>query len=60
MSSLLCDDKFIIDFKEKAELFNEKFTKKYSLANNSSKRPAVLTKKSHYQQLNVRQAIFQE
>ena len=52
--------KFIIDFKEKAELFNEKFTKKYSFVNNSSKRPAVLTKKSHYQQLNVRQAIFQE
>ena len=42
---LLHNGKFIIYFKEKAELFNDFFSKQCSLVNNNSKRPSVLTKK---------------
>ena len=42
---LLHNGKFIIDFKEKAELFNDFFSKQCSLVNNNSKLPSVLTKK---------------
>ena len=43
---LLHNGKFIIDFKEKAELFNDFFSKQCSLVNNNSKLPSVLTKKT--------------
>ena len=43
---LLHNGKFIMDFKEKAELFNDFFTVPCSLVNNNSKLPSVLTKKS--------------
>ena len=36
---LLHENKFVRDFKEKAELFNSFFAKKYSLIKNSSKLP---------------------
>ena len=37
--------KFIMDFKEKAEFFNDFFTTQYSIVNNNSELPSVLTKK---------------
>ena len=43
---LLHNGKSIIDFKEKAELFNDFFSKQCSLVNNNSKLPSVLTKKT--------------
>ena len=43
---LLHNGKFIMDFKEKAELFNDFFTMQCSLVNNNSKLPSVLTKKT--------------
>ena len=43
--SLLHNEKFIMYFKEKTELFNDVFTKQCSLVNNNSKLPSVLTKK---------------
>ena len=43
---LLHNGKSIIDFKEKAELFNDFFSKQCSLVNNKSKLPPVLTKKN--------------
>ena len=36
----------MMDFKAKAELFNDFFTKQSSLVNNNSKLPSVLTKKT--------------
>ena len=52
---LLRNGKFIMDFKEKAELFNDFFTRQCSLVNNNSKPPSVLTKKraSHFQQFST-------
>ena len=44
--SLLHNGKFIIDFKEKPEFFNDFFTRQCSLVNNKSKLPSVLTKKT--------------
>ena len=44
ISPLLQNDKFIIDFKEKAKIFNDLFTKQCSLDNDSSKLPSVLLK----------------
>ena len=43
---LLHNGKFIMDFKEKAELFNDFFTMHCSLVNNNSELPSVLTKKT--------------
>ena len=43
---LLHNGKFIIDSKEKAELFNDFFTMQCSLVNNNSELPSVLTKKT--------------
>ena len=43
---LLHNGKSIIDFKEKAELFNDFFSKQCSLVNSNSKLPSVLTKKT--------------
>ena len=43
---LLHNGKSIIYFKEKAELFNDFFSKQCSLVNNNSKLPSVLTKKT--------------
>ena len=42
---LLYYSKFIMDFKEKVELFNDFFTKQCSFDNNNSKLPSVLTTK---------------
>ena len=42
---LLHSGKFIMAFKEKAELFNDLFTMQCSLVNNNSELPSVLTKK---------------
>ena len=41
---LLHNGKFIMDFKEKAEVFHDFFTMKCSLVNENSERPSVLTK----------------
>ena len=41
---LLHNGKFIMDFTEKTELFNDFFTRQCSLVNNNSKFPSVLTK----------------
>ena len=35
-----------MDFKEKAELFNDYFTRQCSVVNNNSKLPSILTKKT--------------
>ena len=43
---MLHNGSFIIDFKEKAELFNDFFSRQCSLVNNNSKLPSVLTKKT--------------
>ena len=43
---LLHNGKFIMDFKEKAELFNDFFTMLCSLVNNNSELPSVLTKET--------------
>ena len=43
---LFHNGKFIMDFKEKAELFNDFFTRQRSLVNNNSKLPSILTKKT--------------
>ena len=43
---LLHDDRFIMDFKEKAILLHDFFTKQNSLLNNSSEIPWILTKKT--------------
>ena len=43
---LLHNGKFIMDFKEKAKLINDFFTRQCSLINNNSKGPLVLTKKT--------------
>ena len=40
-----CGAYFIMDFKEKTELFNDFFSKQCSLVSNNSKLPSVLTKK---------------
>ena len=57
---LLHNGKFILDLKEKDELFNDFFTRQYSLVNNKSKLPSVFTKKrdSHFQQLSFQHVIF--
>ena len=44
---LLQDDKFITNFKEKAEIFNNFFVKQCSLKNTNSDLPSVLSKKTH-------------
>ena len=44
---LLQDDKFITNFKEKAEIFNHFFAKQCSLINTNSDLPSVLSKKTH-------------
>ena len=44
---LLHDDKFITNFKEKADIFNEFFAKQCSLINTNSSLPSVLSKKTH-------------
>ena len=46
------NDRFIIDFSEKAELLNEFFTKQFSLDNDDSKLPSVFTKK-YWQSLST-------
>ena len=43
---MLHSGKFIMDFKEKAELFNDFFTMQCSLVHNNSELPSVLTKKT--------------
>ena len=43
---LFHNGKFIMDFKEKTELFNDFFTRQCSLVNNNSKLPSILTKKT--------------
>ena len=43
---LFQDGKFIMDFKETAELFNNFFTWQCSLVNNNIKLPSILTKKT--------------
>ena len=43
---LFHNGKFIMDFKEKAELFNDFFTRQCSVINNNSKLPSILTKKT--------------
>ena len=43
---MLHSGKFIMDFKENAELFNDFFTMQYSLVHNNSELPSVLTKKT--------------
>ena len=40
------ENKFIIDFKQKAEIFNNFFSKQCSLINNTSKLPTVYSKKT--------------
>ena len=50
---LLHNGKFIMDFKEKAELFNDFFSKQCSLVSNNSKLPLVLTKKTCKSHLSV-------
>ena len=52
---LFHNNKFVTDFKEKAELFNSFFAKQCSLIKNESKLPPqlhLLTDKRFYQQLN--------
>ena len=51
---LLHNDRFIMDFKEKAILFHDFFTKQYSLVNNSCELPWILAKKraTPFQQLS--------
>ena len=44
ISPLLHNGKFIMDFKEKTELFNDFFSKQCSFVNNNSKLPSVLIK----------------
>ena len=44
---LLHDDKFITNFKEKVEIFNNFFAKQCSLVNTNSDLPSVLSKKTH-------------
>ena len=44
---LLHDDRFITNFKEKAEIFNNIFAKQCSLINTKSGLPPVLPKKTH-------------
>ena len=44
---LLHQDKFIIDFKEKAEMFNNFFADLCSILRNKSELPASLSKKTH-------------
>ena len=44
---LLHDDKFITNFKEKAEIFNNCFVKQCSLINTNSDLPSVLSKTTH-------------
>ena len=44
---ILHDNKFITNFKEKAEIFNNFFAKKCSLINTSSDFPSVLSKKTY-------------
>ena len=41
-----------MDFKEKAELFNDFFTMQYSLVNNNSELPLVLAKKWYFPRLS--------
>ena len=43
---LFHNGKFIMDFNEKAKLFNDFFTRQCSLINNNSKLPSTLTKKT--------------
>ena len=43
---LLHNGRFTMDFKEKAELFNDFFTRQYSLFNDNSRLSSVLTKKT--------------
>ena len=56
---LLQNGKFIMDFKEKTEFFNDFFTKQCSLVNNNSKLLSVLTKKrvSRFHWLSFRHMI---
>ena len=44
---LLHENKFIIDFRRKTEIFNTFFVKQCSLINTSSDLPTTLTKKTH-------------
>ena len=44
---LLHDDRFITNFKEKADIFNDFFAKQCSLINTKSSLPSVLSKKTH-------------
>ena len=51
---LFHNGKFIMDFKEKTELFNDVFTRQCSLVNSNRKLSLILTKKraSHFEQLS--------
>ena len=44
---LLHRDKFVIDFKEKANIFNNFFAKQSSIVSNNSELPVPLTRKTH-------------
>ena len=59
MPPLLCKEKFIMDFNEKAELFYELFIKQCFFVNNNRNLPSVLTKKRaiHFQKLSFRHMI---
>ena len=46
------DDKFITNFKEKAEIFNNFFAKQCSLISSNSDLPSVLSKKTHKNTVN--------
>ena len=45
--SLIHQDKFVTDFKEKANIFNNFFANQYSIVSNNSELPVTLTRKTH-------------
>ena len=46
ISPLFQQNKYVTDFRKKAELFNCSFVKQYSIINNSSERPSNICKKT--------------
>ena len=50
---LLHQDKFIIDFKDKAEMFNNVFADHCSILRNKSELPAILSKKKQKKRVNL-------
>ena len=57
----LLNEKFILDFREKTELFNDFFTRQCSFATSNSELPYRFLREkraSHFQQLTFRNIIF--